>query len=38
MYFVVKVEIQTRYIKIHMKMTRFKCICMGIHMPRISVL
>jgi hypothetical protein len=33
MYFVAKVEMQTYYIKIHMKMTKLKCICIRIQMP-----
>jgi hypothetical protein len=34
MYFVAKIEMQTNYITIHMKMTKFKCMCIGIHMTR----
>jgi hypothetical protein len=38
MYFVAKVEMQTHYIRIHMKMTKFKFICIGIHMLKNFVL
>jgi hypothetical protein len=34
MYSAAKVEMQTRYINIHMKMIKSKCICIEIHMPR----
>jgi hypothetical protein len=37
-YFVAKFEMQTHYIKNHMKMTKLKCIRIGIHMPRNFVL
>jgi hypothetical protein len=37
-YFVAKVEVKIRYIKIHMKMRKFKCICIAIHISRKFVL